>query len=139
MSQLNGVLQVFLILLFVTFGVPLAFAEIPSFDKEYDFTFKDPILFQNTANLYELKIRAIVDASDSNLDLGSVVINAIVTDPNGNINEHSAKINDMQNGTSNVIGWAHNMSIEGTYSVDIVLENVSDLHSGHVFDREILF
>jgi hypothetical protein len=86
----------------------IVFAEIPTYNDEFDFNFTDIEVYRDSNNLQKLIIKPHV-FFEGNEELGSVNIEVIVTDPKGDsYKPQIARINDIPIGTIDSTHWIHN-------------------------------
>jgi len=130
-NVLAGLVLVLPILFLIPFG--LVYAEIPTYNDEFDFNFTEIEIFQDPDNLKNLIIKTNI-SFDGMAELGSANIEFIITDPEGY--QHTpeiSRVNEMSIGAIEPAYWNHYLTMEGTYTIDLVMTNTSLEYPGHIF------
>lgn len=132
---MSKVLTVLPILFLISIGI--VYADNPTPFEEFDFNFIDIEIYQNPNNLRELIIKPHV-FFEGNADLGSVNLEAIITDPDGYPHPQTGRINDMADNSERSIYWTYHLPSEGTYTIDLVMTNTSIEYPDHIFDEKTI-
>ncbi len=136
MVIINDVLLVFFVV-FSVFTVIPTFAENPTPYNEWDFDFVEIEIRQDPADLRTMTITPRV-FFEGDMPLGTVNISAHVVDPDGKEFTHFGTIRDMSDGNIRFVRLMHNMSEEGTYTINLSMTPPEKPYLDHIFDTETL-
>lgn len=122
-------------LLFLSFFIPVAFAEAPTPYNEWDFDFGNIEIYQNPNDLKEMIISVPVIYKGEK-PLGTVSISAMVIGPDGRDLTLGSLIRYMEIGERRTLNLKYEMPLDGLYKIDVIMTPPEEPYLGHIFDAK---
>jgi len=118
---------------------PAVYAENPTPYLEWDFDLLEVEVRQDQNNLKNMII-SIPVVYKGEMELGTVDIQALVTDPSGRESTVFGTIKHMEIGENRTLRMVYPMYLDGNYSIDLTMTPPEPPYLGHIFDSQtILF